>query len=69
MTKAEREAANRKLKEDIAKEEKELGKMMMTKRQRQLYQKADEANKAKKEASKKLIEKKKRITRATAAKK
>jgi hypothetical protein len=40
-TKVSRQAKNEKLKRDLEKEQRELGKMMMTKRQRQAYQKAE----------------------------
>jgi len=35
--------------------------MLMTKRQRQMYQKAEQTSKTKKEATKKLVEKKQKI--------
>ncbi len=40
-----------------------MGKMMMTQRQRKLYQKAEETRKAKAAASQKLREKKKAIAK------
>jgi pescadillo protein len=52
-----------KLKSDLQKEQQEMGKMMMTQRQRKLYQKAEETRKAKVDASKQLREKKKTIAK------
>jgi len=51
------------LKADLQKEQQEMGKMMMTQRQRKLYQKAEETRVAKVQASKKLKEKKKTIAK------
>lgn len=59
LTKKEIAKQNAKLKQDLKKEKEELGKMVMTKRQRKLYQEAEKTQKAKKEATKKLIQKKK----------
>jgi pescadillo protein len=58
---ADRQAKNEKLKRDLQKEQQELGKMMMTKRQRQAYQKAEQSQKSKQAATKKLLEKKNQI--------
>jgi pescadillo protein len=52
-----------KLKSDLQKEQQEMGKMMMTQRQRKLYQKAEETRKTKVQASKQLREKKKNIAK------
>lgn len=62
---AERKLANAKLKKDLQKEQKELAKVLMTNKQRKLYQKAEDEQKTKKEtvqklkAKRKVIEKKK----------
>ena len=45
----ERKAANEKLKKDLAKEQKEMAKVLMTNRQRKLYQKAEDEQRQKKE--------------------
>jgi len=47
----------------LKKEKAELGKMVMTKRQRKIYQEAEKTERAKKEATKKLVEKKKKLTK------
>ena len=41
-SKAEKMAANAKLKKDIEKEQKEMAKVLLTNRQRKLYQKAED---------------------------
>ena len=46
---AEKKAANAKLKKDLEKESKEMAKVLMTNRQRKLYQKAEDQQQAKKE--------------------
>lgn len=62
---AERKKANAKLKKDLEKEQKELAKVLMTNKQRKLYQKAEDEQKTKKasvqklKAKRKIIEKKK----------
>ena len=58
---AERKAANAKLKKDLEKEQKEMAKVLMTNRQRKLYQKVEDENKTKKEYVKKLRVKRKGI--------
>ena len=59
--KQERAAANKKLKEDLEKEQKEMGKVLMTNRQRKLYQQAADEAKEKKAVVKKLKTKRKII--------
>lgn len=51
---AEKKAANAKLKKDLEKEQKELAKVLMTNKQRKLYQKAADEQKVKKEQVQKL---------------
>lgn len=58
--KAKKEA---KLKADLEKEQQDMGKMLMTQRQRKLYQKAEESRQEKQKAAKKLQEKKKAIAK------
>jgi hypothetical protein len=41
-----------------------MGKMLMTQRQRKLYQKAEATQKAKQQAAQKLVQKKKAITKS-----
>ena len=48
-SKAQRRVANAKLKKDLEKEQKELAKVLMTNRQRKLYNKAEDEQKSKKE--------------------
>lgn len=50
-----------KLKQEMQQEEKELGKMLMTKKQRRIFQKVEHSQKKKKELADKLKEKKQRI--------
>ena len=54
QTKREKMAANNKLKKDLEEERKELGKVLMSNRQRKLYQQAQEEAKGKKSSVKKL---------------
>lgn len=56
--KVDKKAKNDKLKKDLQKEQQELGKMLMTKRQRQAFQKAEQTQKTKLAATKKLVQKK-----------
>ena len=58
--KAKKEA---KLKADLKKEQEDMGKMLMSQRQRKLYQKAEETRKSKVAAAQKLTQKKKQITK------
>lgn len=52
---------NKKLKKELQKEQEELGKILMTKKQRRLYDQADKSNQKKKEIATKLKEKQKKI--------
>ena len=61
LTKADKAAKNEKIKRDLKKEQEELGKMLMTNRQKKMYQKVEATKKKKKETTKKLIEKKKQL--------
>ena len=61
MTKADKAAKNEKIKRDLKKEQEELGKMLMTNRQKKMYQKVEATKKKNKEATKKLLEKKKQL--------
>jgi pescadillo protein len=51
---AQKKAANTKLKRDLQKEQQEMAKVLLTNRQRKLYQKAEEEQNVKKDAVKKL---------------
>ena len=62
MTKADKAAKNEKIKKDLKKEQEELGKMLMTNRQKKMYQKVEATKKKNKEATKKLVEKKKQLS-------
>ena len=62
MTKADKAAKNEKIKRDLKKEQEELGKMLMTNRQKKMYQKVEATKKKNKEATKKLLEKKKQLS-------
>ena len=57
----ERVKANKKLKDDLEKERKEMGKVLMTNRQRKMYQQAADEVKVKKDNVKKLKVKRKTI--------
>ncbi len=57
-TKADKVKKYKKLKKDLKKEQEELGKIMMTKKQRRIYSKVDHSMKKKKEYAKKLKTKK-----------
>ena len=57
----ERVKANKKLKDDHEKERKEMGKVLMTNRQRKMYQQAADEVKEKKDNVKKLKVKRKTI--------
>ena len=59
--KQERAKANKKLKEDLEKERKEMGKVLMTNKQRKLYQQAADEVKEKRDNVKKLKVKRKAI--------
>ena len=61
MTKADKAAKNDKIKRDLKKEKEELGKMLMTNRQKKMYQKVEATKKKSKDATKKLLEKKKKL--------
>ena len=61
---AEKKAANQKLKKDLEKESKEMSKVLMTNRQRKLYQKAEDQQKTKKETVSKLRVKRKIIEKS-----
>ena len=61
QTAKERRAANQKLKQDLEQEQKEMAKVLMTNRQRKLYQKVQGEIDQKKEASKQLKIKRKKI--------
>ena len=61
LTQAERKAAHAKLKKDLQKEQQEMAKVLMTNRQRKLYQKAADEQKGKQESVKKLRAKRKTI--------
>jgi pescadillo protein len=63
-TQAEKKKANAKLKKDLEKEQKELAKVLMTNRQRKLYQKAEEEQTSKKEQVSKLKIKRKTIEKS-----
>lgn len=52
---------NQKLKKELQKEQEELGKILMTKRQRQIMEQAEQSNKTKKDQANKLKEKRKQI--------
>ena len=52
---------NEKLKKDLKKEQEELGKILMSKKQRQLLEKAEQSNRTKKDQAQKLKEKRKII--------
>ena len=52
---------NAKLKKELAKEQEELGKILMTKKQRQLFEQVDKSNQSKKQQAQKLKEKRKKI--------
>jgi len=60
-TQAEKRKANAKLKKDLDKEQKELAKVLMTNRQRKLYQKVEDEVNTKKEQVNKLKIKRKTI--------
>ena len=61
--KEKKKKANEKLKKDIAKEQVELGRSMMTNRQRKMYQKVENEKKVKDEAIKLLKVKRKTIAK------
>ena len=63
LSKKDKEARNDKIKKDLQKEKQELGKMLMTQRQRKIFEKEEASHKKKKEATKKLLEKKKQISK------
>lgn len=60
---AARKAQNAKLKRDLEKEQTEMAKVLMTNRQRKLYQKAEDEQKLKKEMVQKLKVKKRQISK------
>ena len=43
-----KQAKNQKIKKELQKEQEELGKILMSKKQRQLFEQADKSNQAKK---------------------
>ena len=53
----------------LKKEQQELGKMLMTNRQKKMYQEVEKAQKQKKVASKKLVEKKTKLDKSKQKKK
>jgi hypothetical protein len=61
LAKQERVKANKKLKDDLETERKEMGKVLMTNRQRKMYQQAADEVKEKKDNVKKLKVKRKSI--------
>jgi len=61
LTKADKTAKNDKLKRDLKKEQQELGKILMSNRQKKVYQEVEKTQQKKKAVAKKLIEKKKTI--------
>ena len=61
MSKKDKEARNEKIKKDLEKEKQQLGRMLMTQRQKKVYEKAEATRKKNKEATKKLLEKKKQL--------
>ena len=63
LTKADKAAKNEKIKRDLKKEQEELGKMLMTNRQKKMYQKVEATKKKNKEVTKKLLEKKKQLSK------
>jgi hypothetical protein len=64
LTKADKIAKNDKIKRDLKKEQQELGKMLMTNRQKKLFQEVEKTQKKKVSAAKKLIEKKRNLDKA-----
>ena len=62
LTKADKAAKNEKIKRDLKKEQEELGKMLMTNRQKKMYQKVEATKRKHKDATKKLLEKKKQLS-------
>lgn len=63
LTAAQKVKKEAKLKADLKKEQEDMGKMLMTQRQRKLYQKAEESRKAKAGVAQKLKAKKKALTK------
>lgn len=59
--KKQKKVKNAKLKKELAKEQEELGKILMTKKQRQLYEQVDKSNQSKKQQAQKLKEKRNKI--------
>lgn len=66
--KKQKQAKNAKLKMELAKEQEELGKILMTKKQRQLFEQADKNNQSKKQQAQKLKEKRNKIEQQKAKK-
>lgn len=64
MTQAEKKKANAKLKKDLEKEQHEMAKVLMTNRQRKLYNKAEDEQKTKRESVNKLKVKRKTIEKS-----
>lgn len=56
-----KQAKNQKIKKELQKEQEELGKILMTKKQRQLFDQADKSNQVKKQLANKLKEKRNKI--------
>ena len=52
---------NQKIKKELKKEQEELGKILMSKKQRRLFDQADKNQKQKKDLAKQLKDKRKRI--------
>lgn len=55
LSAAQKAKKEEKLKADLKKEQEDMGKMLMTQRQRKLYQKAEETRKTKLATAQKLI--------------
>lgn len=69
MTKADKQAKNEKIKRELQKEQQEMGKMLMSNRQKKMYQEVEKTHKTKKEMAKKLVQKKKNLEKAKQGKK
>lgn len=64
LTKADKQAKNDKIKRELLKEQQEMGKMLMSNRQKKMFQEVEKTQKTKKAAAKKLIEKKRNLQKA-----
>jgi hypothetical protein len=60
----QKKVKNAKLKKELAKEQEELGKILMTKKQRQLFEQVDKSNQSKKQQATKLKEKRNKLEQA-----